>query len=754
MDYAALSNPLNDIPLAPVPEKGAVPNCRIKDPDTLRGIYTRLRKADDISSKNRALVQGMFDGDPPYSDAELRRAGREGDTNLNFGEAEAQLEYALAGYLDMLNSVETLVATPTTYGAEADRPEWEAIMAEEITRTYRDRWTQFDFNVKHLCHHHIAHGMGIAYWPDATDWRFRGAGLDDFKLPRQTLVTEDDLEVATALRNIPVWHLYQKISNPEVAGELGWDVEAVRKALCKATADDLHFDDWMKLEAEFKNNDLGFTAKQAEVKLVHGWVREFDDTITHLITTESDCGTTEFLYKKRCAFRSMQQVLVLFPYGLGTNALTHGIRGIGHKIFPMVNASNRLRSNAMDAARLASSLIVKPGSEDSLNDLALTTLGGSTMLNPDFSIENPTFPNLGNVLVPVLADMENLLRNRVSGYSTQNVFGGGERKTRFEVAAQLEQAAKLSNSAIELFYGPLQRVFRESIRRMIAKNYNRSEPGGKEVTELRTRILKRGVPLEAFYGIDVNSIRVVRAIGAGSAAARSLALDQLEGLASAYDDVGQHNLRRDRTISIVGVAQADRYIPKIPGQRPPIDTKIAELENAQLLDGVEITIMPNENHLVHVEVHLGKLSDLYAAINAGEVPLEEGALRMLPLFNHASEQLALVSGDPVTTARASMFRQALQQIGEVVTNGVKKADAQARKAQEQAAAESAEAQAGPQEQQWDLDDRIKFEKHMAFLAQREETHRQNMRIKDENAQLTRQLADIKAAETAKQQLLR
>lgn len=737
------SNPMHDIPLAPIKETGAVPNERIKDADALRKVFSSLKKADEGSARNRSLVQGMFDGDPPYDDGELRAAGQANRTNLNFGEAEAQLEYAMAGYIDLTQSVENLVSVRTMFGEVGERPEWEEIIADEITRTVR-AWPQFHFNTLHLCHHFIAHGLGVAYWPDSVDWRFRGSGLGDFYFPRQTLASEDDLEIAVAQRGMPGWHLYRKIANEDVATEAGWNVSAVKKALAKASSNSTDSDDWMKLEAEFKNNDLGETSQQAEVRVVHGWVREFDNTITHYIISEQACDDKDdkFLYKKRSAFTSMQQVFVLFPFGLGTNALTHGIRGLGHKIFPQVSVSNRLRSDTIDAARLASSLMVKPTTEEALNDVALTSFGSHTILNPDVDIETYTSPNLSYTLIPVLQDMENMMNRRVGSYNSQSALSGGERKTRFEVAAQLEQSSRLSNTSLELFYAPLERVFREVVRRMSRKNYLPMEPGGRELASMRTRILKRGVPLEALYQLDVDATHAVRAIGAGSAAARSIALSTLEDMAPSYDEQGQHNLRRDRTIATVGLAQANRYIPRIANQRPPIDRKLALLENAQLMEGIEIPVLPNELHLVHIEIHLDELNRFYMAANDGTMPLVEAAPLMLGLFNHASEHLSLVGGDPITLSKAADYRQALQQIGEVVTNGLKAVEAVNRKA---AAEAEASGQAAPEEQGPSIDDQIKFQKHLADMQRRQEKHELDMNLKIQNAQLQRSLADSKQA---------
>lgn len=729
---------MNDIPLAPIPEKGAVPSERLKDAKSAREVFNTLREADKVSSQNRALVQGMFDGDAPYSSSELIRTGQSHRTNLNFGEAESQLEYAMSGYIDLTQSVENLITLRTTYGEVTQRKEWEGIIAEEITRTIR-AWPQFHFNTLHLCHHFIGHGLGVGYWQDSVDWRFRAAGLGDFYFPRQTLASEDELEVGCASRAMPTWHLYRKIANPEIAKEMGWNVQAVRQALSKASTGNYDLNDWEKLEAEYKNNDLSYCAQQAEVKTIHLWVREYDNTITHCITTASDDCGNEFLYKKRNAFQSMQQAFVIFPFGLGTNALTHGIRGLGHKIFPMINVSNRLRSDSIDSARIASSVILQPMDEESLNDIGLTPFGGYTILNPNVKVETAAAPNLSYTLTPALQQMSDLLNQRVGSYSSQTVFNSGERKTRFEVAAQLEQASRLSNTSLELFYGPFQRVLREMTRRMSKRNYQSGEPGGREVADMRARILKRGVPLEAFYAIDIDSVHATRAIGAGSAAARTIALNTLADMAPGFDEEGQYNLRRDTTIALVGVSQADRYIPAKSGQRPPIDLKIAMLENDPLSKGEFIPVMPNEIHLSHLEAHVGRLGEYYEAVNSGSMELEVAAPEMMGIFNHASEHLALVGGDPVTVSKAAEYRQALQQIGEVVSNGMKAVESAQRKAAQEGQA------AGAEQQGQSLEEIRKFEEHRANLVRKQEEHALKMDLMIQAAQNKRSIEDAREA---------
>ena len=99
----------SDLPLQSLKESGAAPKSRIKDVKAANEIFENLRSGDEVSAVNRSRVQAMFDGVPPYSDTALRNSGQGFRCNLNFGEAEKFLEASMSAYVDLINSVETLV---------------------------------------------------------------------------------------------------------------------------------------------------------------------------------------------------------------------------------------------------------------------------------------------------------------------------------------------------------------------------------------------------------------------------------------------------------------------------------------------------------------------------------------------------------------------------------------------------------------------------------------------------------------------
>ncbi len=729
-------------------ESGIPPCSRVKDAKSLREIYQRLREADRRAAEHRAEVQAMFDGQPPYDENELQATGQSFRCNLNFDEASSMLEASVGQYVDLLNAVENLVSVKTTVGSEAQRSEWEPIIAEEISHLLRS-WPDFHYNYLLLAHHFIAHGVGIALFEDDVDWRWKVIGLGDFLMPRKTQASEQELEVAVARRSFQVQQLFRYIEDEETAIKAGWDVEATKKAIMEAQPKHLGesgYGDWEQFQTEVKNNDLYHSyATSSEVRVIHGWVQEFDGTVSHYIALEDDADdkNNTFLYSCRSRFESPSHAFVVFPYGIGTNGYYHSIRGLGHRIFPHIQVSNRLRSQLVDGSMLASSLLIVPQTEDALDSLAFSYYGPYAILNPGFDVAERTVPDFSKNVLPVLNDMADIVSKKVGQYNVSENFAGSKERTRFEVQAQLQAQNRVSTASLNLFYEPWTRLLRSVVSRLIRRDYNVLEPGGRAVIDFRKRCHKRGVPSEAIHAVDVASVKAVRAIGNGSESMRTMALTEFTEMLGSLDDVGRKNLIRDRFAARIGYEAASRYAPKVSDEgRPPMDVKFAEIENAVMRTGSDMAVLPNDNHMVHARVHIEAMTMVAGAVEQGQVPVEQVIDFLSRCFAHTEPHVAEASKDALLAEEAAMLRKALQNLGEIVTNGIKKVQAAARRAQASQAGSGAPAPAAPA-----VDPQLeaKISEHRLKLQLMQEAAEAKMSIRAAEA---RQKMSLKDAETA------
>lgn len=677
-----LHKEFDELGLAKPTDLKSSPRERLSSPARLRDVHVRLREDDRVNAHIRAMSQALLDGEPPYDESDIEDGNQPDMTNLNFQGAEQKLERAKAPYYKLFNAGETLVSAPTLHGSLDERTDWESIMSEEITATIRES-EEFPYEADRLIHKHIWEGVGIAHWQDDIDWRFRSAGLGQFFFPRQVAATESRQELVTAEESYSISELYRKVSDPEVAEENGWNPKAVLRAIQKATASEPPYNDWERLMEEVKNNDLFVGTRLPVVRVVHGFVKEFDGSVSHYIISEEPCSGNDekFLFKSRHAYKSMTEAVVLFPYGSGTNTKLHGIRGLGYKIYPFEQQRNRSIGRLIDKGLQASSLMLAATDETDMTNVGLTYYGDCAILPPGVSVPNVAMPDLQRSVIPALELMDRLVNERTASYSPENVFDGDQRKTKFEIAANLEQNTQLSDSSLDFFYGPADRLFQQVVRRMTRRGYLSIEPGGPAIADLRKRLLQRGVPLEAFYKIDWKRVRMIRVIGAGSPAAKTLGLQRIEQLRPRMDDVAQTTLDREIAIDAVGIAGVNRFFPRDGVFRTTLDTQIAILQNDLLMRGVQVPVLPSDKHLPQAREHLKPLVEMYQLAQGGQMEWSQAALTYGDLFAHTVEHVSAVEGDPSAVAEAAAMRQTLQQIEEVISNGYREAEKLAQEAE-------------------------------------------------------------------------
>jgi hypothetical protein len=212
----------------------------------------------------------------------------------------------------------------------------------------------------------------------------------------------------------------------------------------------------------------------------------------------------------------------------------------------------------------------------------------------------------------------------------------------------------------------------------------------------------------------------VRAIGLGSPAARLTAFNEFMQLLPRFDELGQVNAIRDRVAARVGYDQVDRYLPN-PNvkNRVPVDAKIAELENGSMQAGKMVTVMPNENHAIHLGVHLRETQPLVQATQTNQVQDKQGTMMYLTMiYEHCNDHLTRIAGDKTKQAEISQANLAMNLLREAVVNLQRDveqdiraaAEAQQQAAMEQGAVQPISPQMQMKMQEHQLDMQLKQEK--------------------------------------------
>lgn len=659
--------------LALLDEKGKAPKHRALSAAVIRANYNKMIQDDEGSATMRVRVQGMKDGDPPYNPAARRAQKQSSLANANFLQGAKTIQKVANGYNDIIFSVKNLISVETEFGEDSERFAYNRILAEELSRTIR-KWPSHAAHFQMLVDKFVTHGVGIGYFPDTEDWRYEVAGFGDFQIPRQTPATEEKIQIAVSKQDMPVTNLFDMIRDEEKATELGWNVPAVKKAVSRATdrASTGELGEYETLQMEIKNNDATFNRKYQYVRLLRAFVREFDGTLSFYIL-ERD-GDGECLYYRPSHYKTVNEAFVFFCYGIG-NGTFHGIRGLGHILYPLVQLDNRMMCNSADAAQLSGSVMVQPNSQKALDELSFQQYGPLTVLSPGVEVIEKAIPNLTQSSIPMM----NEVKGRMADSGTQFAVspGGQTYRNRLDSEAIMDEAAGGASANVDLFYASWDRLTREQVKRIC--NGSKDDP---LIAEFHRRVAKRGVPPEAIKAIDHDSTYATRAIGAGNPAFRTVGLSRLIQLLPNLDEIGQKRLIHQIVADVVGYNNASFYAAEPEENRVNVEAKVAELENILLFQGNPVGVNPQELHATHAMIHVVPLQQMIEGIERGEIDPVQSLPGLRAMLDHLGMHAEPLARDPSQRNVFGIVKEGINNLTQIVDNFERSIRSQEREAPE------------------------------------------------------------------------
>ena len=673
----------------PVPDATAA--TRVKRAVDVVSQFQTLFNEDYIASRDRAVVQSMADRQPPYSDDVLRKLGIAGITNVNWGDLGIAQQEAEKPFNSVLMSMSHFGIVPFKRQAindgivpESDAEGMQMVVAEELHRMITE-WRDFRFRWKMLAHYFTMWGVGFTYRDDNLDWRWKVSSLQEVKIPRGTQASVNEVDRIFMKVDMTPSDLYAKIRDPEAGRLSGWNEAAIRRSVINAQPKPLETQSPEAMEAMWKDNAVFSGNTNIVIQAVHGFVKEVDGTVSHYIADYMlNAEDAEFLYVKKGEFADMSEFINAYLFGVGTNGDFHSIRGNAYNLFPAASALNKLRCKLMDKANDEANTFLSTDNEDATIDNMIVPRGPYFQLSTGVNfVERSTPPVAGN-LVPAISAANEVFRQQSSGMAPRATSQGEQgQKTKYELQRRDEIDSSLTSDSMDMFLDAWRWDYRETVKRIINPELDESHPGGAQAMEFRRRCEERGVPVEALYMLDYDRITLNSGIGRGSSAERRSVLSNLnEMIYGRLDPEGQQILTRDTIASQTDYRYALALVPRMAGQRPPVDKQIANNENQLLQVGGNAILVPNQNHEVHVGTHLELLQALNDALSNVEMELEEAIPIMQKAYEHCGMHMEYI--DPMSPPYRQ-FKQMLQQLGEVITNGAKHLEAERRKAEKEQA---------------------------------------------------------------------
>lgn len=686
----AQDNPVLAIP-PPEFTKGKPKAPKLTTPSQVRNLWLGDWQADSQNRLSRAYVQGMSEGKPPYDPQRMIEAGLGACCNIDWRYGQLAIRKKMRPYVLMLNSLPVFLNIRTKFGTSSQRNSWGKIMSEKhalIMRSWESFTPRHLRNVQYL----VQHGASFCYFNDDTDPFWNVATMGEMVVPRLTLADASDFPRMSMTRDYAPDFLWRQIKDAALAKEEwsrpdtkdGWHVPTVKKAIEAATYKDFFkTDDYEQNEMLWKNKETTYSQSAKIVQAILMWNKEDDGTVTqHIVNknAQKDDGKKEeeFLYKRPQHFKSMRQGVVTFTRDIGTNGYFHSIRGTGSDIFPIVQKLNEMECSAFDAMKVEMSIPVSAPEEVWNSEMAYVQAGPFLLLHEGVEMKERAPRNYSNSVFPGLQMLKMNLADQ-SGESQMPDQPGN----KIDLQETLNNMSELDVMESVLFAIPWQRLLRENLRRIVAiKNVNQA--GGELAMKFKEMCMSEGVPEKAIEGIDIEACQAERAIGNGSPQAQVYSTQAMKELVPFFDAQGRNNWVRDTLAALPGMHfdLVNRYAPEMEDSRPTQQLRNAIYENYILENGGTSPVLLNDDHITHLEGHEPALTLIVEQVDAGELQMEEAVRPLFPLYTHSNEHIELCMDNPVLKAEVAKFRQAMHNVGEIITNGQRKLMAKQQKAEE------------------------------------------------------------------------
>lgn len=682
-------------------------------------VYKRMKHRHLKRCWDYERIQGMLDGNPPFNPKEMARAGLSDMCNVNWKDGDSVFTSVALGFWSLFNDVEHIIDIRISLSddipnSSGNNALWGDILSEEWDRVVRS-WPNFSKFMNTHQAELLKFGLNAFIWKDERDWRPTPMTIKGTLFPDQA---RDDIEALTTIAlefQYSAQFLWDIFTTALKSKTGHWNAAALGEILWNAgTRDDnaaFTMQGCVEFQKKIRNGDLFLEDYyNDDIRLVSIFQKEYDGgKITHLMIHHNTV-TKEFPYLYDRQYSNIREALMYFTFIPG-NATIHANKGLGHKIFPAIEAITQLDCSVLDQARRAGSLLLKGGPNRGQDERQVRFIHGGHFDVGEAEIVQNSMGN--NIAQTVEASryfkQKTFANNNISGIDP--AFPDRNAQSARGAQIQATKEARIQKNTIAHYYDQLDHLFREMARKMLRSKP--SFPGYEYVKLWKNRCLERDVPEEVFDigGADLSpdglpqfmEVFATRSAGSGSQVADQLEMQTIMSILPTLGERGRTAGIQDFIAAFRGHRSIERYFPPEDQTRQPTgDDTIASMENNWFSEGKQVVVSPDNNHAVHGPNHIRTMNDwreLYeqdpqAQFDAETTMLQKVDEVFAAAGPHFVKHLFFLAQDPTREAITQRLRAewaVLANFGDMIANNAKRQrEAQERREQERVQAQADE----------------------------------------------------------------
>lgn len=629
-----------------------------KDPEKLLTVVRKLVDTDRDRAFNRARINAVFNGDSPYTDAEVEENGIA--TNVNFLEGTEVLHRARTQFYNAFLKNDVFFTVSIDFGPAYKRAEWGSIITREIGRIMK-RSARYRHLIRSRFGGVVLHGIAPVSWQRDLDWCPKVHGVEDVLVPARTL---------QSLENLPYFTVRAVYTAAELAkfiesGSKLWNRDLLKKIILQLTksAGDVNLtssvntSDEPEAYLEDVKENGGYYASDAapNLKVFEFYYLDTDGKNPmwkrKIVVDPKDCGagiepsmfegdSVIFDSKGLNYGTEIERILhVQFADGSVKPPFRwHSTRSLGYLLYSICHLQNRLRCRGYDATFESLMWLFRSsaaGDEERLRRVDLYDKGiipqGLEWVSPN---ERPTVD--WRLLQFALSDNRSLISEKATTF-TQDINDGTQKEmTATEARGRNASASAIVGGMLNDAYAAEEEMHREIARRFATIKH-------KDCVEFRKRCLVKGVPPQVFQAFDEGwSVRSERTMGNGN---KVLELEQAAGLLGIKDtaEVSPENRRFIVRKYIAALtddpALASAVVPEDEA-RPSNAVQMASLAWGTLMAAMPVVISDPINPIEYVGTLIQYLTlEVQRIEAAGGSPSMEKVQGLANAVQHITQQI-------------------------------------------------------------------------------------------------------------------
>ncbi len=591
-----------------------------------------MKLADLPRATNRALIDRLFNGFAPYTDAEVQQ--NRIVTNVNDLTATRSAHAMRRQFNQAFLRPGNYFTVRLNSGPKIKRRDWSQIVTEEINRVMKrgKSAAKYTETLRNVFAQVTLHGSGPVMWPDKQSWCPAMHGMGDVMLPTMTYRDMSNLSYFGVYRRYTADQLYRKTHGPAV--DKGWNIPVAEQCIQWAqkqygqtisTSDAIYnperWEEAIKANPGFWSTDVIPTVNAWDFYYTklddtsYGWHRKIVLDVPSSTDSKPSMGKDildsngTMLYdsgKRVYADKLGQAIHFQFADGNVVAPFVYqSIRSLGWMLYSVCHLTNRLYCKLHDAtfeSLLNYFRVANPNDGERLAKIDLINMG----IIPEGWTFVPRADrwSIDHNLVNMAMLMDRGLVNDSAAAYNQN-FGQDNQspeKTATQINAEMSATSSMVSSMLGDAYDYQELQYAEIVRRFSIANSK--DP---DVREARRKCLERGVPPEVLDSLGHADVSAERVIGAGNKQLEGQMVQALMAQINRYDPDSQRDILRLYTFAATDDASlTDTLVPDQPNQVSD-SVHDAQLSASSLLMGLPMGLRQGVNHGEYAASLLGMM---------------------------------------------------------------------------------------------------------------------------------------------------